>query len=121
MRDFIFFFFFFSSRRRHTRSDRDWSSDVCSSDLGQVTFAGARRTKKQCVFAAANKVSRGQVEHQAAIHLLVKVEIKVVERRMLVAKAGLLAAALEQPVTASSQLIGDQTGKQIDRRHGFDL
>src|SRR5216683_6904546 len=28
-----FFFFFFSSRRRHTRSDRDWSSDVCSSDL----------------------------------------------------------------------------------------
>src|SRR2546421_7534946 len=30
---FRFLFFFFSSRRRHTRSDRDWSSDVCSSDL----------------------------------------------------------------------------------------
>src|SRR3989440_2612101 len=29
----IVIFFFFSSRRRHTRSDRDWSSDVCSSDL----------------------------------------------------------------------------------------
>src|SRR5699024_11868729 len=29
--------FFFSSRRRHTRSKRDWSSDVCSSDL---TFHG---------------------------------------------------------------------------------
>src|SRR6266496_4644790 len=29
----VFFFFFFSSRRRHTRSLRDWSSDVCSSDL----------------------------------------------------------------------------------------
>src|SRR6266403_2801516 len=28
-------FFFFSSRRRHTRSLRDWSSDVCSSDLMQ--------------------------------------------------------------------------------------
>src|SRR2546421_1669350 len=28
-------FFFFSSRRRHTRSDRDWSSDVCSSDLSE--------------------------------------------------------------------------------------
>src|SRR5699024_11259972 len=27
------FGFFFSSRRRHTRSKRDWSSDVCSSDL----------------------------------------------------------------------------------------
>src|SRR5699024_11333936 len=30
---FFFFYFFFSSRRRHTRSKRDWSSDVCSSDL----------------------------------------------------------------------------------------
>src|SRR2546429_5870493 len=27
------YFFFFSSRRRHTRCSRDWSSDVCSSDL----------------------------------------------------------------------------------------
>src|SRR5687768_17904486 len=31
VRDFCFFFF--SSRRRHTRCSRDWSSDVCSSDL----------------------------------------------------------------------------------------
>src|SRR5215813_7813707 len=30
----MFIFFFFSSRRRHTRCGRDWSSDVCSSDLG---------------------------------------------------------------------------------------
>src|SRR5690554_3360556 len=34
MLDFIVvFIFFFSSRRRHTRCGRDWSSDVCSSDL----------------------------------------------------------------------------------------
>src|SRR3712207_7819626 len=38
--------FFFSSRRRHTRYWRDWSSDVCSSDLfaewdhGQTAFVG---------------------------------------------------------------------------------
>src|SRR5436853_2072470 len=32
---FFVFFFFFSSRRRHTRCLSDWSSDVCSSDLGQ--------------------------------------------------------------------------------------
>src|SRR5437588_7810690 len=32
----FFFFFFFSSRRRHTRSLCDWSSDVCSSDLGDA-------------------------------------------------------------------------------------
>src|SRR5256884_7828885 len=30
-------FFFFSSRRRHTRCSRDWSSDVCSSDLWGVS------------------------------------------------------------------------------------
>src|SRR5690606_17699782 len=30
---FLIFCFFFSSRRRHTRFSRDWSSDVCSSDL----------------------------------------------------------------------------------------
>src|SRR5690554_8075355 len=30
----ILIIFFFSSRRRHTRCGRDWSSDVCSSDLG---------------------------------------------------------------------------------------
>src|SRR2546422_9780027 len=32
------FFFFFSSRRRHTRCSRDWSSDVCSSDLLYSVF-----------------------------------------------------------------------------------
>src|SRR6266496_4765303 len=36
------FFFFFSSRRRHTRSLRDWSSDVCSSDLARLRAASER-------------------------------------------------------------------------------
>src|SRR5438874_10001100 len=60
----VFFFFFFSSRRRHTRSLRDWSSDVCSSDLlpprkveytGEFCVAGGtgarseeRRVGKEC-------------------------------------------------------------------------
>src|SRR5437899_10426174 len=37
--------FFFSSRRRHTRCLSDWSSDVCSSDLGAL--GGGRRTHRQ--------------------------------------------------------------------------
>src|SRR5216684_6693012 len=41
----VIFFFFFSSRRRHTRCSRDWSSDVCSSDLGGV-FAAARNESR---------------------------------------------------------------------------
>src|SRR5438034_11787482 len=35
--------FFFSSRRRHTRSLCDWSSDVCSSDLGRLLAARPAR------------------------------------------------------------------------------
>src|SRR3712207_7630577 len=33
-----YFVFFFSSRRRHTRYWRDWSSDVCSSDLQMYSY-----------------------------------------------------------------------------------
>src|SRR5699024_11474628 len=36
--------FFFSSRRRHTRSKRDWSSDVCSSDLRAPQHRYTRQT-----------------------------------------------------------------------------
>src|SRR5206468_8875645 len=52
--------FFFSSRRRHTRSDRDWSSDVCSSDLarrrrpGEQAGGAAQRTEE----ASARKLAR---------------------------------------------------------------
>src|SRR3712207_7315714 len=49
-----FFFFFFSSRRRHTRYWRDWSSDVCSSDLPAstgsvtpVTYRPSSETRKR--------------------------------------------------------------------------
>src|SRR2546422_3826464 len=41
----VFFFFFFSSRRRHTRCSRDWSSDVCSSDLPGIHHVFARTIK----------------------------------------------------------------------------
>src|SRR5207302_7926072 len=39
----ISYFFFFSSRRRHTRFSRDWSSDVCSSDLASHASLSADR------------------------------------------------------------------------------
>src|SRR5216684_6799591 len=42
----IFFFFFFSSRRRHTRCSRDWSSDVCSSDLAPAPVAHTIRAQR---------------------------------------------------------------------------
>src|SRR2546422_639617 len=49
-------FFFFSSRRRHTRCSRDWSSDVCSSDLGPMWDAWERGDRKGAVAAVPEKV-----------------------------------------------------------------
>src|SRR5690606_40744411 len=48
------YLFFFSSRRRHTRFSRDWSSDVCSSDLA----AGARTGTAARVGAGARPCGR---------------------------------------------------------------
>src|SRR5207253_4869689 len=45
----VFVLFFFSSRRRHTRWPRDWSSDVCSSDLYSATNATARSMSARVV------------------------------------------------------------------------
>src|SRR6267378_5846122 len=47
----LFVLFFFSSRRRHTRSLRDWSSDVCSSDLVPLTAAEKELAKGQGGYA----------------------------------------------------------------------
>src|SRR2546429_5971634 len=48
--------FFFSSRRRHTRCSRDWSSDVCSSDLARIVLCDPHRA----VIAGPSPL-RGQV------------------------------------------------------------
>src|SRR5687768_11289719 len=48
--------FFFSSRRRHTRCSRDWSSDVCSSDLSDVsTIMGTAQASGIALVVAARR------------------------------------------------------------------
>src|SRR2546429_3766262 len=55
--------FFFTSRRRHTRCSRDWSSDVCSSDLQPV----AARVAREHAAGAVGAVRRGcQPDHEQA-------------------------------------------------------
>src|SRR2546429_9883563 len=44
-------FFFFSSRRRHTRCSRDWSSDVCSSDLKSRNYRSRMVREPRAVLA----------------------------------------------------------------------
>src|SRR2546430_4116867 len=61
--------FFFSSRRRHTRFDCDWSSDVCSSDLGQA--ARGSRAKSGLTGGRA----RNQSERVHRAHAFVQAEV----------------------------------------------
>src|SRR2546422_8829512 len=58
--------FFFSSRRRHTRCSRDWSSDVCSSDLygGPWSWAGVDRLAVRGFLAAEQR--RGLAKRSVA-------------------------------------------------------
>src|SRR5439155_15602147 len=58
-------FFFFSSRRRHTRWPRDWSSDVCSSDLEghkpgtqRKQGPGTHGNKRRCTRSEERRVGK---------------------------------------------------------------
>jgi hypothetical protein len=86
-----------------------------------MAFASARWTKKKCIFAANDECGRRQVEDQTPVHLLVKVEIEVVERHLRIAKLRLFASPFQQSVAAASQFIGYQTGKEVDGGHRFCL
>src|SRR3712207_8162104 len=55
-------FGFFSSRRRHTRYWRDWSSDVCSSDLHNVSIYEDDSAEKD-YFLGAEVAAGGQTTY----------------------------------------------------------
>src|SRR5699024_11534384 len=61
-------FFFFSSRRRHTRSKRDWSSDVCSSDLDPPfiwfyeLYISANHTNYTSLLISANETAFVEIQ-----------------------------------------------------------
>src|SRR3712207_7008823 len=61
-----FFFFFFSSRRRHTRYWRDWSSDVCSSDLPRKAPDGTTYTYE------ANDAAVGDLDGDGRYEIILK-------------------------------------------------
>src|SRR5690606_40200695 len=66
--------FFFSSRRRHTRFSRDWSSDVCSSDLSlaaayvrlreNTCSLPVKPTLRECLY---NSAKRYRIELSASV------------------------------------------------------
>src|SRR2546422_10328697 len=68
----VFFFFFFSSRRRHTRCSRDWSSDVCSSDLAVHPAVPVNSIQELVAYARANpgKINFASPGYGTQPHLL---------------------------------------------------
>src|SRR6266511_5239813 len=67
------FFFFFSSRRRHTRFSRDWSSDVCSSDLAGVGAGLAHGSQTGDMGRAFNRVVGAALVQIPAVWVLVAI------------------------------------------------
>jgi len=60
-----------------------------------MTFASARWPEKQSVFVARDEGTGSQIEHQAAIHFSVEVEVEVIESFVRVAELGLFFSSLQ--------------------------
>src|SRR5690606_40991110 len=77
------FMFFFSSRRRHTRFSRDWSSDVCSSDLKLPILAAlAAAFLAQPATAQPASAPRTAVVAHADLDLATHKGVKTLDRRI---------------------------------------
>src|SRR5256884_1453817 len=99
--------FFFSSRRRHTRCSRDWSSDVCSSDLGRSLLVEE--------FVPGREVAvEGLVTH-GALHVLAlfdkpdPLDGPFFEETIYVTPSR-LARTAQQEIAACAQAAGDALG-----------
>src|SRR5215475_2242246 len=119
---FFIFFFFFSSRRRHTRFSRDWSSDVCSSDLG--ADASGRSVYQAPEGVWAREVDRVRVDvfdlGAAAYYLLTRrapaADANALRERLSRDKGLDLAADLPQVLSSLRALILDATRPAVGER-----
>src|SRR5207302_5373121 len=90
------FFFFFSSRRRHTRFSRDWSSDVCSSDLGSAFSAQV---------PVLQRAEKSEPYRQQILELLPRCKGNLVR--------------VHEELTASGAVLSYQALTSFCRRHGL--
>ncbi len=88
-----------------------------SDRLGQVALAGARWAEEECVFPLGDEARGGELENERAIHFLVEIEIKIVERAIGIAKPRQLVPALEQPVLSAVQFVGHERRHEVDGRN----
>src|SRR6266480_7062557 len=110
------FFFFFSSRRRHTRLTCDWSSDVCSSDLGagdvlrRETALLGRALETKALEVQRREIGDYPVnalQHEGAAR---PTHDRAVERQM---SAGMLQHREAEAKTSRALLLVRQHGPQV--------
>src|SRR5687768_12443448 len=113
-------FFFFSSRRRHTRCSRDWSSDVCSSDLN-LQAVGARcerltRSELCARFPQLNfdGVDWAILEPDAGV-LMARRAVQAVAMKARAGGVDYLEEAIATPVV--SRDVRTSSGKQVVADH----
>jgi hypothetical protein len=70
---------------------------------------------------ARDEGTGSQIEHQAAIHFSVEVEVEVIESFVRVAELGLFFSSLQQSLATTSEFVGDEAGEEVDGGHGFGL
>src|SRR5690625_7451321 len=104
----FYVFFFFSSRRRHTRWPRDWSSDVCSSDLPPVRIPPLLRVETRSDGSdGVCKIGRASCRERVSISV-VAVSLK---------KKTAAAASIDDPnrTTKDARSAGQQESERATR------
>src|SRR6266496_2844531 len=108
----LVFFFFFSSRRRHTRSLRDWSSDVCSSDLDVATPWLAAAIEDNIGHGNTVEVGGTQIERAGRIRIAVRIRDIVVRDRDQVIVA--TAPKAEVKLSGTALLMGQLRAESLN-------
>src|SRR5438876_3858254 len=100
-----FFFFFFSSRRRHTRWTGDWSSDVCSSDLGDLYSQSNSRDR------ALDAYIRYVKEFPKPVETAIETRFKIAEMYKAAHDESLYHQQLDEIVRADAGAGPERTGR----------
>src|SRR5256885_12932044 len=106
---YVFLFFFFSSRRRHTRLQGDWSSDVCSSDLGRVSAhgrarrCGIRRQRDAASHSAPLQADRKSTRLNSS-HLVISYAVFCLKKKKYCGFPSLILTPISLTFASESQL-----------------
>src|SRR5690625_3432922 len=103
------FFFFFSSRRRHTRWPRDWSSDVCSSDLKKLGKSRIIAETGAGQIGVATATACAKFGFECVIYMG---EEDIRRQKLNVDRMRLLGAEV-RPVSSGSRTLKDATNEAI--------